>query len=58
MPQAVAAILAKIPFVKSFVSYFLKDRVYSIDRLGERLGYIPRISVYDGLRKAVEPYRR
>ncbi len=53
MPEIVAVILAKIPFAKDFVSYFLKDRLYSIKRLRECLGYVPRISAYDGLKRTI-----
>jgi nucleoside-diphosphate-sugar epimerase len=53
IPGFAAVILAKMPFVKNFASYFLKDRLYSIKRLREKLGYTPRISVYDGLKRAV-----
>jgi len=52
-PQAVADILAKIPILRRGLGIFIRDRVYSIDRLRERLGYVPRISVYDGLKRAV-----
>ena len=53
LPQWIAVILNKIPFVRTYVSFFMKDRVYSIERLKEKLGYVPRISVYDGLKRAV-----
>jgi len=58
IPQGIALILSKIPFIKKVISFYLKDRVYSIDRLREKLGYIPRISTYDGLKEAVMGYKK
>jgi nucleoside-diphosphate-sugar epimerase len=45
-----------IPFIGNRLSFFKKDRIYSIQRIKERLGYVPEISVYDGLKKAVLSY--
>lgn len=56
-PQWVADVLSKIPFIKESVSLFTRDRVYSIERLREKLGYVPRVSVYDGLKRALESVR-
>ena len=58
IPQSIALILSKIPFIKKIVLFYLKDRVYSIDRLREKLGYTPRISTYDGLKEAVMGYKK
>lgn len=46
--------LVKVPFIGSAVSLLTKERLYAIDRLKEKFGYIPRVSVYDGLKRAVE----
>jgi len=51
--QGVALFLSSLPFIGKYPGSFLKDRVYSIDALKKRLGYVPRISIYDGLKRAV-----
>jgi len=53
IPEKMADIFKKIPLVGKRISFCMKDRVYSIKRLEEKLGYVPRVSVYDGLKKAV-----
>jgi nucleoside-diphosphate-sugar epimerase len=53
LPGYIAVILARIPCIGDRVSFFLRDRVYSIERLKRILGYVPRVSVYDGLKRAV-----
>lgn len=58
IPQSITLILSKIPFIKKVISFYLKDRVYSIDRLRGKLGYVPRISTYDGLKEAVIGYKK
>jgi len=56
VPESIARILSVIPFVKKYMDFFLKDRLYSIDRLRDKLGYVPRVSVYDGLKRAILSY--
>ncbi|OGW75973.1 MAG: hypothetical protein A2Z72_04745 [Omnitrophica bacterium RBG_13_46_9] len=56
VPRCAAVLLARLPFIGEKISFFLKDRVYSIKRLERELGYVPRISVYDGLKKSVLSY--
>jgi len=51
-------ILEKIPFIGKRVLFFKKDRIYSIDSIKEKLNYTPRVSVYEGLKKAVKSYLR
>ena len=53
IPQSFMPILTHLPIVGKNFSIFTKDRVYSIKRLEEELGYSPRVSVYDGLKKAL-----
>ena len=53
IPKGLTKVLVKLPFVGKKISFLLKDRVYSIRRLEEKLGYVPRVSTYDGLGKAV-----
>jgi nucleoside-diphosphate-sugar epimerase len=53
VPQSITDILKRLPFIGRKISFLMKDRVYSIDRLREKLGYVPRVSVYDGLKEAV-----
>ena len=53
LPETLGKILAKTPVVKKIVSFLFRDRVFSIDRLREKLGYVPRVSVYDGFKRAV-----
>ncbi len=56
IPENLASLLALIPFIGRRLSFFGKDRAYSIQRIKEKLGYVPRISVYDGLKKALLSY--
>ena len=56
VPVWITAFLSKIPYVRRLVFFFSKDRIYSIERLRAKLGYAPRVSVYDGLKRAVESY--
>ena len=58
VPEGVTSVLHKIPFTKKMVSLFMKDRLYSIERLKEKLNYVPRVSVYDGLKEAVLSYKK
>lgn len=58
IPEIAVKFLKKIPFIGKKVSFFLKDRVYSIEALLERLSYTPRVSVYDGLKETVLAYER
>ena len=53
IPEGVALFFSRVPFIGKYVGSFLKDRVYSIDALKKRLGYVPRVSIYDGLKRAV-----
>ncbi len=52
-PRWIADVLAKVPILRGNADIFTRDMVYSIDRLREELGYVPRVSVYDGLKRAV-----
>jgi len=54
LPRAVALALSKVPRVGEITAFFLKDRLYSITRLREKLGYVPRVSVRDGLRETIK----
>lgn len=56
IPQALVSFLACLPLVGKPARLYLKDRVYSIERLQKKLGYDPRVSVYQGLKKAVLSY--
>ncbi|MDD5503867.1 MAG: NAD(P)-dependent oxidoreductase [Candidatus Omnitrophica bacterium] len=56
LPGFLIAGLSFMPFIRHKVSYFTKDRLYSIDRIKEDLGYLPRVTTYDGLRRAVCSY--
>ena len=58
VPRIFVELLAKLPVIGRRVSFFLKDRTYSIDRIKEKLGYIPRVSTCDGLKKAVLSLRK
>lgn len=53
IPEALVPFFTHLPFAGKQFSLFLKDRVYSIERLQKRLGYTPRVSVYEGLKKSV-----
>jgi nucleoside-diphosphate-sugar epimerase len=57
VPERFLSTLEKIPFIEKQVSFFIKDRVYSIENIKEKLGYIPHISTYNGLKKAVTSFR-
>ncbi len=58
IPEKLASFFEPIPFIGNRLSFFKKDRMYSIERIKERLGYVPKISVYDGLKKAVLSYEK
>ena len=53
IPKPLTEFLKKVPLVGKRVSFCMKERSYSIKRLEEYLGYTPRVSVYEGLKKAV-----
>ncbi|MCQ9207108.1 MAG: NAD(P)-dependent oxidoreductase [Omnitrophica bacterium] len=53
IPEWLTKVFAKIPFIGGLITLFLKDRFYSIEHLKERLGYVPRVSIYDGLKRAI-----
>lgn len=48
----------KSPITPSKVGFFLKDRAYSIAKAKAVLGFTPRVSLREGLRKTVEWYKR
>ena len=52
LPERSIPLLTSIPFIGPKVRFFLKDRIYSIDRIKTILGYHPRIKVCDGLPEA------
>lgn len=54
---ALVPFFTHLPFAGKQFGLLLKDRVYSIERLQKRLGYTPRVSVYEGLKKAVLSYK-
>ncbi len=56
VPDNVVSFLARLPFIAKKVSFFKKERTYSIQRIIENLGYIPKVSTRDGLKKAVLSY--
>jgi nucleoside-diphosphate-sugar epimerase len=56
IPESVKIILEKIPFLKKQILLLTKDRVHNIERIEKDLGYAPRVSVYDGLKRAVKSY--
>jgi len=58
IPEKLATLLKPIPFINKRLSFFKKDRIYSIERIKSRLGYAPKISVYDGLKKAILSYEK
>ncbi|NQT94819.1 MAG: NAD-dependent epimerase/dehydratase family protein [Candidatus Omnitrophica bacterium] len=58
MHKSLIPFLEHTPFLKNKVTFFTKDRVYSIERIRDRLGYNPRISIYDGLRRVALACRK
>jgi len=56
IPKKIAVLLENTPFIRKGVSFFTKDRLYSIRRIREHLGYIPQVSVFEGLKRAVKSY--
>ena len=58
IPEGAAKILMKLPVIGGSISSFRKDRFFSIERLEKKFGYIPRVSVYDGLKQALLPYKK
>ena len=53
LPLFLAKVMSKIPLLERIASLYLKERTYSIENIEKKLGYTPRISVYDGLKEAV-----
>ncbi len=58
VPEFILPILSIFPLTRRYADFFSKDRLYSINRLREKLGYVPRVSVYEGLRRAVLLYKQ
>jgi len=58
IPMPITLVLSKIPFIGKKIGLFLKDRLYDIGRLNDKLGYVPRISTYDGIREAALAHKR
>ncbi len=58
VPVNIVSLLKKLPFLTEQISFFEKERTYSIQRIKEDLGYTPRVSVRDGLRRAVLSYSK
>lgn len=56
IPEKLISFFEPMPFIGKRLLFLKKDRAYSIQRIRERLGYVPRISVYDGLKKAILSY--
>lgn len=57
IPQVFIPFFIRLPFVGKQFCFLRKDRAYSIERLQKRLGYTPRVSVYEGLKRAVLSYK-
>jgi len=57
IPRGITLILSKIPLIGKVPLFFLKDRLYSIERLSKKLNYVPKVSTYDGLKEAVLKYK-
>jgi len=53
IPGFFIPLLLHLPFIGRKFSIFTKDRTYSIKNLEEKLNYVPRVSVYDGIKKTV-----
>jgi len=51
--KCIIPILEKIPFFKDKLSIFTRDTICNTERAENNLGYVPRISVNDGLKRAV-----
>lgn len=56
IPEICKPIMKYLPFYGEFFSD--RDRIYSIERLKSRLGYTPRVSIYEGLKKAALSYQK
>ncbi len=56
IPERLVSFFKIIPFINDGLSFFKKDRTYSIQRIRENLGYIPKVSTHDGLKRAVLSY--
>jgi nucleoside-diphosphate-sugar epimerase len=57
IPQNLVPLFTSIPFIGKRFSFLLKDRFYSIKRIKEELEYRPKVSVYEGLKRAVLSYK-
>ena len=51
--QFLVSLFMHFPFVGKRLYIFMEDKVCSIRRLREKLGYIPRVSFYEGMKRTV-----
>ena len=58
VPEATLPFFSHMPIIGKKLSLYLRERVYDISRLKERLDYTPAASVYDGLREAALGYAK
>jgi len=58
IPEKFLPLLTSLPVIGRKFSFLMKDRYYSIESIKKKLGYTPRTSVYDGLKRAVLSYDR
>ena len=57
VPRALMKILMIVPPVRKKIKRFFKERVYDISRATDILGYDPKISTEEGLRKTVKYWK-
>lgn len=57
LPKILLFFLKILPVIGSLTSFYTKDRIFSLTQLKEKLGYSPRVSVFEGLKKAAESYK-
>jgi nucleoside-diphosphate-sugar epimerase len=57
LPAWAVSIFAYCPFVGGYAKVFLENNICSIDRIKNQLNYIPKISLYEGLRRTVDEHK-
>ncbi|MCF7874379.1 MAG: NAD(P)-dependent oxidoreductase [Candidatus Omnitrophica bacterium] len=58
LPDWLVSIFAYCPFVGGYAKVFLENNICSIDRIKNQLNYIPKISLYEGLRRTVDEHKK
>ena len=58
IPEKLVSFFKIIPLINKGISFFKKERTYSIQRIRDNLKYVPKVSTREGLRKAILSYAK